>query len=69
LSDRIGPTLRRGAEQALDKLYADARRRAAVSLRRYGEHAAADLLPPACLYSLDDVCREDWYPDRPGEKP
>jgi len=28
----------------------------------------ADALPPASPYSLDDICREDWYPDRPGEK-
>jgi hypothetical protein len=53
----------------LDKLYADARKRAAASLRQYGEPAAADLLPPACPYSLDDICRDDWYPRRPGEQP
>ncbi len=39
------------------------------AVRRYGEPGAADALPQACPYSLDDICREDWYPDRPGEQP
>jgi len=69
LSDKISPTLRRDAEQSFDKLYADARKRAAIALRRHGEPDAADALPQTCPYSLDDICREDWYPDRPGEKP
>jgi hypothetical protein len=69
LSDKISPSLRRDAEQILDKLYADGRKRAAASLRRYGEPAAADALPQVCPYSLDDICREDWYPDRPGAQP
>jgi hypothetical protein len=69
LSDKISPSLRRDAEQILDKLYADGRKRAAAALRRYGEPAAADALPPVCPYSLDDICREDWYPPRPGAQP
>ena len=69
LSDKIGPALRRDAEQVLDKLYADSCKRAAAALRRYGEPGAADALPQACPYLLDDICREDWYPDRPGEQP
>jgi hypothetical protein len=69
LSDKISPTLRCDAEQVLDKLYADGRQRAADNLGRYGEPAAADALPQACPYSFDDICREDWYPDRPGGNP
>jgi hypothetical protein len=69
LSDKISPALRRDAEQSFDKLYADARKRAATAFRRHGEPDAADALPEACPYSLDDICREDWYPDRPGGKP
>lgn len=69
LSDKISPTLQHDAEQVLDKLYADARKRAAASLRRYGEPAAAEALPAICPYSLDDIRREDWYPDRPGALP
>jgi hypothetical protein len=68
LSDKISPSLRRDAGQVLDKLYADGRKRAAAALRRYGE-PAADALPPVCPYSLDDICREDWYPSRPGAQP
>jgi len=69
LSDKISPSLRRDAEQNLDRLYRDSRKRAAAGLRRHGEPDAAESLPPACPYSLDDICREDWYPDRPGGKP
>jgi Domain of unknown function DUF29 len=66
LSDKISPTLRCDAEHSFDKLYADARKRAAAALRSHGEPAAADALPEACPYSLDEICGEDWYPDRPG---
>lgn len=69
LSDRITPTLRRDAETGLAKLYDDARRRAEPSLREFGEPAAAETLPPTCPYSIDDICREEWYPDRPGANP
>ena len=69
LSDRITPTLRRDAETSLCSLYADARKRAEASLREFGEPAAADALPAICPYSLDDICREDWYPARPGGRP
>ncbi len=68
LSDKISPTLRHDAEMSLAKLYADARKRAEVSLRVYGEPGAAEALPQLCPYSLDDICREDWYPERPGAK-
>ena len=69
LSDKISPTLRRDTELVLDKLYADGRKRAADGLRRYGEQHAADALPQTCPYTLDDIRRDDWYPDRPGAKP
>ena len=69
LSDKISPTLRRDAEAVLDKLYSDARKRAAAGLYRYGEPAAADALPQACPYSLEEVARDDWYPDRPRRTP
>jgi hypothetical protein len=69
LSDKLTPTLRRDVEAVLDKLYADARQRAVLGLSRYGELDAAKCLPPSCPYSWDDICRDDWYPDRPGENP
>ena len=66
LEDKISPTLRHDAVEALSKLYSDARKRAALSLRKYGESAAADSLPRTCPYTLDDILCEDWYPDRIG---
>jgi hypothetical protein len=68
LGDKISPTLRRDAEAVLAKLYRDARRQAELALRGYGEHQAAGALPQTCPYSLDDICREDWYPDAAGGK-
>jgi hypothetical protein len=38
-----------------------ARRRAAISLRRYGENAAADALPETCPYTFDQITG-DWLP-------
>jgi len=52
-------------EATLDKLYADRRKRAAVGLRRHGEEDAAEEVPSACPWSLDDIRREDWYPTVP----
>ena len=68
LSDELTETLRRDVEAGFEKLYAAGRRRAARGLRRHGEPDAADALPQTCPYSLDDIYREDWYPDPPGEK-
>src|SRR5215469_2349795 len=62
LSDKFTATLRLDAEASLEKLYAEGRRRAARGLRRHGEMEAAERLPLTCPYSLDDICREDWYP-------
>ena len=69
LGDKISPTLRRDAEAMLAKLYRDGRRQAELSLRSYGEDQAVEALPQSCPYSLDDICREDWYPDAVGGKP
>jgi hypothetical protein len=69
LGDKISPTLRRDAEAVLAKLYRDGRRQAELSLRAYGEDQVAEALPQSCPYSLDDICREDWYPDGLGGRP
>jgi hypothetical protein len=69
LGDKISPTLRRDAETMLVKLYRDGRRQAELSLRAHGEDRAAEALPQACPYSLEEICREDWYPDGLGEQP
>ena len=62
LSDKVTATLRRDVESSLENLYAEGRRRAARGLRRHGEADVADSLPQLCPYSLDEICREDWYP-------
>jgi hypothetical protein len=67
LADKITPTLRRDAETVLARLYRDGRRQAALALRG-GEENTADALPATCPYSLDDICRDDWYPEPPGER-
>jgi hypothetical protein len=64
LSDKISPTLRQDARMMLDKLYADARKRADAGLRHHGEAAAAAALPGICPFSLDEILLEDWYPDK-----
>ena len=58
---KISPTLRRDAEAMLAKLYRDGRRQAELPLRAYGEDQVVE--------ALDDICREDWYPELPGERP
>jgi hypothetical protein len=69
LGDKISATLRQDAEAMLAKLYRDGRRQAELSLRAHGEDRAAEALPQACPYSLEEICREDWYPDGLGEQP
>ena len=69
LGDKLSPTLRRDAETMLASLFHDGLRQAELALRGYGENEAADALPQKCPYSLDDIFREDWYPERPGEQP
>jgi hypothetical protein len=64
LSDKITATLHRDAEANLGDLYRLARRQTERSMRRHGEAGAADALPQTCPFSLDDICREDWYPER-----
>jgi hypothetical protein len=62
MSDTISPALRADLQAHLDRLYGDARKRAEASLREYREPAAAAAIPQICPYSLDDICRRDWYP-------
>ncbi|HZU91490.1 MAG TPA: DUF29 domain-containing protein [Stellaceae bacterium] len=66
LSDTLTPSLRHDAEAILPRLYADGRRQAALGLRQHGENEAAARLPAECPYSLDEICRQDWYPPPAG---
>jgi Domain of unknown function DUF29 len=61
LRDGLKASIRREVESELAELYADARALAEGALRDHGELAAADGLPAACPYSLDQIS-SDWLP-------
>ena len=61
LLDEITPTIRGELEPTLPSLYARARQKAATSLRKPGETAAAAALPATCPYTLDQITG-DWLP-------
>ena len=69
LEDKLSPTLRRDVEATLERLYAQARRNATLSLRNFGEQQAAQAFPDTSPYSLDEVCQQDWYPDSTKDDP
>jgi hypothetical protein len=62
------PTIGNGLEPELAQLYDDGRKRAEVMMIGYGEAEAAGYLPGACPYTLEQILKEDWYPD-PLETP
>jgi hypothetical protein len=62
LADSITANLRKDAEASLPVLYARARQRANVGLRKFGENQAAAGLPAECPYSLEQICADEWYP-------
>jgi Domain of unknown function DUF29 len=57
LTAALHPRIKAG----LPRFYAKARRDAAAALRDYGEPTAADALPQACPYSLDQIIG-NWLP-------
>ena len=61
LLNDLKPTLIRHLADRLPQLYARARHDAGGSLRDHGEQAAADALPTACPYALDQITG-DWLP-------
>jgi hypothetical protein len=61
LGDDLTPSLRARIEAELPKQYERARAAAARALRRRGEDTAADALPEACPYTLDQIA-SDWWP-------
>jgi hypothetical protein len=62
IEDKISPTIRRGLPRRLPRLWLQARRDTAATLRLYGETEAADALPETCPYRLADLLRHDWHP-------
>jgi hypothetical protein len=59
---RLTATIRRNLEPELAKLYRRARRNTQLTLLDYGEGEAADALPEACPYTLDDLLADEWWP-------
>jgi Domain of unknown function DUF29 len=57
----LTPRLRQILADDMRRVYTLARRSAERKLRLHGEHTAADALPPACPYSLDQITG-DWWP-------
>jgi hypothetical protein len=69
LEDKMSPTLRRDVEATLERLYASACRSAALALRMYGEGETTRGFPEKCPYSLDEICKQDWYPGSTRDDP
>ena len=67
LDDKLSSTLRRDLEEMLPKLYEQARRRAVLDLRKYGEDGAVTSLPAECPYTVSQILADDWYPQTPQE--
>jgi Domain of unknown function DUF29 len=61
LLNGLTPSLRRELAGELTELYGRARHDAEASLRDHGEHAAADALPAACPYGIEQI-EGDWLP-------
>jgi Domain of unknown function DUF29 len=57
----LTPRIERLLADQLPRAYAMARDDAAVGMRDHGQHSAADALPAACPYSLDQITG-DWGP-------
>ena len=57
----LTPRLRQILRAELPRAYAITRRGLERDMRSYGEEAAADALPEACPYSLDQILL-DWWP-------
>jgi hypothetical protein len=61
LLDELTASIRREVEPTLPDLYERARQNADTSLRKHGEHDAADALPATCPYTFDQITG-DWLP-------
>ena len=68
LGDKLSTTLRRDIEEALGRLYGQARKRVTLDLQKFDEQEAAATLPEQCPYTLDQILADDWYPEPPEQK-
>lgn len=66
IEDLLTPTLRQDLAQSLPGLYAQARRETMRALLLYGESDAANALPDACPWTLDELLAPDWLPPGPS---
>jgi hypothetical protein len=62
IEQRLTATIRRNLEPELPKLYRRARRNTELTLLDYGQGEAAEALPEACPYTLDDLLADEWWP-------
>ena len=69
LEDDLTATLRADATSELSRLYRATRKQAGLGLERYSEHGATDFMPSECPYTLDEVLKDDWYPEPVQETP
>ena len=63
LDNQLSKTLERDLQRHLGRLYVQARRAAVLGLENHAENQAPRLLPRECPFTLDDVLRDDWYPE------
>ena len=56
----LTPRIERLLADQLPRAYAMARDDAAAGMRDHGQHSAADALPAACPYSLDQITGDCW---------
>jgi hypothetical protein len=61
LEIELTPQLRQILEEELPRVFRIASKSTAEAMRDHGEHAAADALPEACPYMLDQITG-DWLP-------
>lgn len=64
---RLSPTIQRRLRREFEQAFARARRRVARKMYRYGEDEAAQSLPVACPYTIEQILG-DWEPEEVSPK-
>lgn len=64
LENKLSPSLRRDAEERLPRIFAIARKRAALELQKHGEQDAIQFIPMQSPYTIEQILAEDWYPEQ-----
>jgi hypothetical protein len=63
LDKKLSKSLENDLRRQLPRLFVHACWAAVLGLEEYGEFAAAKRLPDACPFTLEEVLRDDWYPE------